>query len=414
MNHRTASLPDNAAAPVAFRAIEAEGRVSLLHAACLALRSGTRACTACLTACPNESIQLDQDSLSVSSACLGCGHCAAVCPTGALTVKGFGSQTLLPDGNVVRVECWKVPASIAGHQALRVPCLGGLSPARWLIIAEAAEPRQVVVVDRGWCTECSAASHCRPAHPVSHALDQASAILAAIGWSESRRPGRQLDPLPPRLMPAEIPAERPVSLARRAFFRRVGNEAQKALGENEPAADTSPRILRRSDMILPERGRLLSTVRRLAAAAGKTMPALPYIQLSISRDCNHHQLCARLCPTGALAIHEGDGRSGLTFDTAACTACGLCAGSCPERAIRLLPAHVAPVADAPEILTTFSERLCARCRTPFSGSPSASECPGCRLSKKLGSAFFGGGTPVADNRVSVASTELLSGGVHHE
>lgn len=42
--------------------------------------------------------------------------------------------------------------------------------------------------------------------------------------------------------------------------------------------------------------------------------------------------CAWACPTGALAVTEGDDSSALTFDAAACTGCALCVERCPELA----------------------------------------------------------------------------------
>ncbi|MFA7293036.1 MAG: 4Fe-4S binding protein [Rhodocyclaceae bacterium] len=395
--------------------IDALGRIRLAAPSCLALRSGPGACQACITACPSSSIALRNDGFAVNDDCLGCGHCAAVCPSGAITVKGFENLAPLPDGNHVRIECWKVPAALSGHNTIRVPCLGGVSPAQWLGLVEAADQRRVVLVDRGWCAACSAGKHSADEHPATPALDQADAILDELGWAEIHRPTRQTELLPVSLMPASIPAERPASLARRSFFRRLGKEAQRAVGPVETVEDHSPRALRHHDMPLPERALLLAVARRLATAAARPMPATAYVALDVSSSCGHHQLCARLCPTGALSLYERNGTAGLEFDSESCTVCGLCARSCPERAIRILPAAQAPARGQRQPLTAFGERPCARCRTPFSGSPGRTECPECSLSQRLGAALFGGGIELADKPMPVLATSAsCSGGVHHE
>lgn len=404
---------DHAAASPAtdFLPIAADGRVRLLPGACLALRSGTGACTSCRDSCPGGCIELSADGISVRVDCSGCGRCAATCPSGAIEVKGFAADMRLPDGNVVGVECWKVPAALSGPHALRVPCLGGLSPARWLGLAEAAGRRRVTIVDRGWCAQCAAAGTASREHPALPALAVADAILSELGWPAERRPQVQYAPLPPGLMPTTIPSEQPPSPARRAFFRHLGAEAKSAFCEPSPSPGGAPRMLHRLPPTLPERERLLDTSGRLAAAAGSAMPATPFVRIEVGSACAHDQLCARLCPTGALSLYAHDGVSGLRFDADACTNCGLCAKRCPQQAIRISAATHAPPPRTPQVLTAFGERPCARCRNPFPATPERTECPACARARRLGSALFGSGTRIADREVSAAPP---SGGVHHE
>ena len=372
-----------------YRPIEAEGRVRFLADACLALRSGPDACAECVTACPVACIQPTDSGYAVSSGCINCGVCAAACPSGALAVKGFESLTPSPSGNVIRIECRKVPESIAGQASLRVPCLAGMTPSQWLSIAEMAGNRRVIVVDRSWCAHCVAGSRSAPQHPARHALDRADAVLAEIGWSPVQRPRIQHDPLPASLMPASIPAERPASPARRAFFRRLGNEAQRAVGLDNPAEIPLPRLMKQQGLCLPERDRLLTTARRLAIAAGGNMPAAPFAALAIAADCGHHGICAGLCPTGALALYEDGNSAGLEFNAWRCIGCGHCVQSCPERAISLHAAPRAPDPQVPERLTAHRAKPCLACREAFHGPADATTCPSCQRKRQMGTALFG-------------------------
>lgn len=354
------------------------------------------------------------DGFRVDDGCSACGQCAAVCPSGALSVSTFSELGPLPGGNTVRIECLKVPAAISGHQSLRVPCLGGLSPSQWLELVEAAGDRRLVAIDRGWCAGCDSGCMHRPEHPASRAMTQIDAILAALGWHPARRPHLLSEPLPAALMPADIPLEKPASIARRAFFRRVGGEAKRATGIEEDLTAETPRTMRRRDMRLPERERLLAATRRLAAASSVAEPATPFVSLSVGSECRHHQLCARLCPTGALSLFARDEQRGLEFDAETCTACGLCARNCPEEAIRIGPASSAPRRRMPVVLVSVGERLCARCRSPYVGPAGQLECAACLRARQLGSALFGSGTGLADNSWKEADAVSSSGGVHHE
>lgn len=377
------------AVPDGYRPIEAEGRVRFLADACLALRSGLDACSECLSACPVAAIQAADSGYVVSSNCLGCGACAAACPSGAISVKGFENLSQLPTGNTVRIECLKVPESVAGQGSLRVPCLGGMPPSQWLGIAEMAGNRRLIVVGRSWCAHCAAGSRSAPQHPARHALDQADAVLAEIGWPEERRPRIQQAPLPASLMPPSIPAERPESPARRAFFRRLGNEAQKAAGLDEAVEIPSPRLMKQQGLPLPERDRLLTTALRMATAARKNMPAAPFSALTVAPGCDHHGICAALCPTGALSLYEEGDTAGLEFNAWRCIGCGHCVKSCPERAITLHGAPHAPDSQEAQRLTAHVARTCPACHEAFHGPLDATTCPSCQRNRRMGAALFG-------------------------
>ncbi len=383
MGGSTCTVPDG------YRPLDAEGHVRFLANACMALRSGPNACTECVSACPVAAIQAKDSGFTVSSGCLGCGACAAACPSGAIRVKGFENPTQLPSGNVVRIECRKVPESIAGQDSLRVPCLAGITPSQWLGIAEMARNSQIFVVDRGWCAHCVAGARSAPQHPAHHALDQADAVLAEIGWPEGRRPRIQQAPLPVSQMPASIPAERPASPARRAFFRRLGNEAHKAVGIDETAALPSPRLMKQQGLPLPERDRLLMTALRMAAATGKDMPAAPFAALTVAENCGHHGICAGLCPTGALSLYEEGNTAGLEFNSWRCVGCGLCVKTCPERAISLHGAAQAPDPRTAQKLTAHVTKTCPACHEAFNGPTEATTCPSCLRNRQMGAALFG-------------------------
>ena len=370
-----------------YRPVDGEPRVRFMAGACLAVRNSTDACRACESTCPATAITRYGNGISVRDTCIGCGQCASACPTGAIAVKGFQDISPLPGGNTVRVECLKVPVSLSGHGALRVPCLGGISPSQWLEIVEAAALRRVVVVDRGWCKNCSASKCNSMEHPASDALNLADIVLGDAGWPEVRRPRFEKDPLPASLMPADIPAERPESLARRALFRRIGDETRRAIGE--PKLPLSPRLLKQHGMPIPERDRLLSISARIARDAGVPMPAAPFLAMSIASSCGHHAVCAGLCPTGALATYEDDGVAGLEFNPWRCIGCSQCQKACPEKSISFFAAPASPDPERPNRLTRHVAGRCRKCLKPFHSAHGEQFCTSCQQNHRMASGLFG-------------------------
>ena len=96
-------------------------RVVIDAAACLAVASPLTACTSCVDRYPTGAITLDDRVITpLDERCVGCGRCAAACPTEAIDVPGFGAIGAGP------VECARVAPRDRLPGALVVPCLGGL------------------------------------------------------------------------------------------------------------------------------------------------------------------------------------------------------------------------------------------------------------------------------------------------
>lgn len=360
--------------PGELRSLHGDARLRLRSEACLAAQSLPEACGGCAGACPQACLEVGIDGPRLKGDCLGCGRCAAACPTGALQVEGFQEAPRLPRGNhAYPIECWKVPAAVSGSDALRVPCLGGIGLEQLLEWVEAAAEATVVLVDRGWCAHCSAA---RGADPIQDLLARAAAVLGECGWPASRQPQRAHEPLPPRLMPSDIP--QPVEEARahprwhparsRAGARQAGAEDLVDFGAN--------------DSLLYKRERLLAVATRLAARHGRPAPASLYPSLRISDNCRGVGACAAFCPTGALSPYAEEGWSGVEFDAAACLECGLCRQACRESALEFV-ARSEP-AEGWQRLTRFPLRECAECGKRFAALGEQSACSGCRLQQRRG------------------------------
>lgn len=370
--------------PVRFLPLPGDGRVAFAAEACIAARSLPSACLRCEQACPAAAVRVGEAGPELVADCLGCGRCAAACPTGALVLKGFPDPGKLPPGNPLQhVECWKVPRSLTGHLALRVPCLGGLDAGQLLEWQALLGDAPLQLVDRGWCAQCRAGGE---VHPARAAMDEAARLLQACHPQTPARPGLASRPLPAALMPAAIPEPATEEkIDRRAFFRRFAAEAAQAIPAPRPAA---PRLRRGREFPLPKRERLIAVLEALTRQPIERLPAAVLPGLTLQKDCDHLGVCAGMCPTGALYLYEDENHAGIGFEPRDCVACGLCAQACPARAIDVRPMGAAGQSAA-HALTQFPLARCGNCLTPFAAVRGATLCPACQRGRQMSQQLFG-------------------------
>lgn len=376
---------DASSVPVRFQPLPGDSRVAFAAEACIAARSLPSACLRCEKACPAVAVKVGEAGPALVADCLGCGRCAAACPTGAMVLKGFAEARTLPTGNApLHIECWKVPASLTGHIAVRVPCLGGLDAGQLLEWQALLGDTPLHLVDRGWCAQCSAGGEM---HPAQVALDEVARLREACNLQSIVQPRLVRRPLPVALMPAAIPEPAAVErINRRAFFRRLAAEASQAIPATAPVA---PRPRRGSRFSLPKRERLLTALEILTLQPVERLPAAVLPGLTIAEACDHLGVCAGMCPTGALHLYEEGDRAGLRFEPRDCVACGMCAQACPERAIEVRAAGSSHDPAAAHAITRFPLVRCEHCLTPFAATQGATLCHACRRGRAMAKNLFG-------------------------
>jgi ferredoxin len=331
--------------------------------ACLAERFPHVGCRRCAEVCPVAAITIDAAGWDLGEGCLGCGRCVALCPTDALTRPQeltHPADAAAPGPLVV--DCSRVPVAALPADAIRVPCTGGLRPSDWLSLRGAAGERPILVMDRGWCASCPAGG---TAHPAADALARVRDLCP------TGAPELVAKPLPERRAVAARP--RPTvapALSRRALFARL-----------QPSPPAPVVDLPRAHKLEPaERLRQHAHL----AAAGHPPPAGFFPAVRISERCQNHQVCAGVCPTGALAPIDDDETLGIAFDPLRCIACSQCEVRCPEQAIRL---DVAGDGVAGR-LSAHPARRCRDCGRAFAGSGGEVRCPPCRRSRDLAADGF--------------------------
>lgn len=365
--------------------------------ACLALRAPRYAsCRACEDVCPPKALRIGDDALHLEENCLRCGRCAAACPMGALTLPGFAVSELdRHPSPPLSIDCWKVPASLSLDGGVRVPCLGGLSAGRILELVAGAGARVVELLDRGWCTHCSAGS--ADSHPAAASLRRACELMEAAGAGPDRLPGLRKVHLPAHLMPADIPPpESEKKLSRRGFFNALTAKTTLAIDRVRPLAPALAARRRRGFEREPvpsrERERVLQSMTRIGRNAWLMPPPDLFTRIQIADTCDNHQLCANICPTGALSILDGPGRVETMFEPRLCIGCNECRAVCPTGALTVLPNGYnlpdATLPDRPSRLACFSEQSCIQCGQPFAERGEETLCPPCRKRARLARSAF--------------------------
>lgn len=338
-------------------------------------RNGIDGCTRCIEVCSTRAIRSDGDRVAVEPhLCMGCGACATVCPSGAMSYQfptprvlgrrlrdalsafaaagGVDAMLLVHDG----AHGTKVLDALgrgAGAAVPRAPRMRGL-PARvvpvevhhaasigldLLLSAVAFGASQVAVLVTG---------HEAPQY--REALDEqmglAQSLLAALGYE-----GRHF-----ALVEARDAASLEAATRALAPARTVAQPARFALSEEKRRT-----VEFALDHLLAQArgtGRAVADVVPLASGA-------PFGTLRVdTQACTLCLACVGSCPESAL-LDSADTPQ-LRVIERNCVQCGLCARTCPEDAITLLPRYRFDAeARQPAVLNEARPFHCVSCAKPF-------------------------------------------------
>ena len=322
---------------------------------CAHSRSGIEGCSRCIDVCSTEAIASVGDKVEVDPhLCMGCGACASVCPSGAMSYvfprlpdRGVQLKAMLAayreSGGAD--PCLLLHNGTDGHAALEAFAVGGaglpdnvIPLEAWhvastgidlLLGAFALGANRVAVLAAG-----SEAPEYREALREQFAL--AETIVQAFGYTGRHflvvsTPGELvgLDPVQGVSVPASF-----------AFSSDKRTAVEFAVDHLAGHAPVRP-----AEIALP---------------AGS-----PFGQVVVDiKKCTLCLACAGACPESALM--DGGESPALRFLERNCVQCGLCENTCPEEAISLQARLVVgPAARQVRVLNETQPFHCLSCGKPF-------------------------------------------------
>jgi ferredoxin len=361
---------------------------------CAHSRSGITGCTQCLDVCSTAAISSDIANNRVqvdSHLCMGCGGCASVCPSGAMTyayprVADMGTRMravlaayrnaggvdpcLLfhnsTDGRELILRLGRrgrgLPAHVIPLEVMHIATLGP----DMLLGALALGAGQVVIL-----SAASEAAEYRTA--LGRELEWMGVILQTLGYAG------------PRATLIEAPDTAALESTLWALERCENASAATFNLSNEKR--------RTLDFVLDHLARHAPTpVDTIALPEGA-----PFGTVDVNREtCTLCLACVGACPASALVDSKEVPQ--LKFVERNCIQCGLCAQTCPEDAITLTPRLLLGVAaKMPRVLNETQPFNCVRCGNAFGTRQMIDNM----LAKLSGHSMFG--SPLALRRLQMCA-----------
>jgi ferredoxin len=318
---------------------------------CAHARSKKVGCRRCLDLCPAGAITPAGDAVAIDPCvCGGCGQCAAACPTGAASYALPATDTIVQRLGAMMGAyraAGGTDAIILVHDADHGEALidaaarfaEGL-PARVipLLVNEAGQLglEAVAAAFAYGAAGLRVLTRSKPRHGtqgLEQTLAVARAVLEAQGFG-SDCVGLIATDDPDPLIEA-LRSVRGVATAKPATFLALGGKR-----------DVLKMALRELNRAAP------APVEVVALPAGAVFGGLDID----AAGCTLCLSCVAACPTGALS--DQSDRPVLRFDESLCVQCGLCAGTCPERVIALVPRLDFNAFERPAIVVKEEEPFC--------------------------------------------------------
>lgn len=364
---------------------------------CAHSRNEVVGCDACIRICSALAISSDKHKQRIEvnpNLCVGCGACTTVCPTGALTY----STPRAPEQGTRLRTLLSTYAKAGGQDAV--------------LLLHSQEAGSVLVDDLGRAAQLKRA-HGVPANVIPTALWHTASVgidlwLSAVAFGATRVAVLTTQEEAPQYLTG-LRAQMDIAQAILTGLGYAGTHLHLIHADTPAALDTAlqtltaqratgPRQAARHAVAKEKRSTLDMTLDHLITQAPGALPEAialpagipgsgsPFGSLHVDKDaCTLCLSCVNACPSNALA--DNIERPQLRFIEKNCVQCGLCATTCPEDAITLVPRLLlTPERKASRVLNEVAPYQCIRCSKPF-GTVKAIEA---MLGKLSGHAMFQG------------------------
>lgn len=340
---------------------------------CVRYRFRYSACTRCSDGCPAGALAVGDEGVTIDAAlCSGCGLCAVACPTATFHFPSFPTSALVrPQAKALTLSC-----SPCGQEGdLRIPCLGDIEAP--LLAGLALHGVSVTLLGADHCASCGNA-------PQGGA--RVESLLAGMRMLGEYSPEKWCAPTI-----AGMSANTDHQADRRQLFRRLTNRAVETMRGDRALEEIPEKAIRAAAPFVPPRRRLAEQLlERLAPLPDDSLLSLLLGVADVEQGeglCTGCDVCARVCPTGALRVLEAQSRWELLYRSSQCVGCGVCIEACAADALRLQH-RWRREGEGPTALQTLHRYRCERCGRFFIGLDN-DNCPVCQDDQDSFAAIFG-------------------------
>jgi ferredoxin len=333
---------------------------------CAHSRNRQLGCNACIDICSAQAIFGAGERIKVNpSLCAGCGACTTVCPTGALS---YAYPSAAYTGERLRTL-------VSTYREASGEGVGGIAP---VLLFHSGEHGKELI------SALETGAEGVPAHVIPVELQHTASVgldvwLAALAYGAGAVLVLMTDEEAPQYR-AAIAAQMAIAntildgLGYQGEHCRLlrASDAQ-SLGAMlaRPAAGMEVAEVARFHVMADKRNTLELALAHLARHAPRkpeyiALPAgAPFGALAVdSARCSLCMACVGACPASALM--DSPTLPQLRFVEKNCVQCGLCATTCPEDAIALVPRmSFADTRNEPVVLNETAPFCCIRCAKPF-------------------------------------------------
>ncbi len=327
---------------------------------CAHSRSGIAGCNKCIEVCSANAITADGDKVKVEPhLCMGCGGCATVCPSGAMTyayprvadvgarvkavLKAYreagGSEACLllhnaEDGRALVQQLGRrgkgLPAHVIPLEVQHVAALG----MDLMLGSIALGASQVAILAAG-----------------SEAPEYIAASTRELGYAQEILSGLGLGYNHLHVIQADSVAALEKTVWGLGAARGVKTATFNLFNDKRATLNFAFDHLVASSA---------STVVEVPLSSGA-----PFGKILINKNtCTLCMACVGACPEGALL--DSNDRPALKFIERNCVQCGLCENTCPEKAISLTPRLLLGKQAKTEVVLNEAQPFhCVRCSKPF-------------------------------------------------
>ncbi|XDZ66095.1 4Fe-4S dicluster domain-containing protein [Alphaproteobacteria bacterium LSUCC0684] len=298
---------------------------------CAHSRNGITGCSRCLDVCPAGAISTAGNHVSIDPGiCGGCGMCGAACPSGAV-------QTMTPPAEQT---AGRMATLIDAYEAA-----GGKTPSLLLhdeiygeemisLLARHGRGLPARVIPLG-LHSVARTGHDTIIAAVALGFEQVFVLLDPNKSDENQPVHDQVELALTLLAGAGIETEGRITIIDDADPDKVAEHLYgTALPKKFKPAPFAPAGTPRGMTRLAMRG--LAKANKAPSEIIPLPAGAPYGQVSVDTDnCTICLSCVGACPAGAL--QDNPDAPQLLFREDACLQCGICAATCPEKVITLVP-----------------------------------------------------------------------------